>query len=349
MFFKKKEHKIRGIILKGVYEENLKILGKETAAISRRMPLTLKKSFLSLSFIFFIVFGFRNFTDTASFQENRDYGSSMQKSSLQPAVSKAFQADAVVNATDLQKFLGVPERSLSRTFGLKVKTIMIDPGHGGSDPGSIGKGGMKEKDITLDIAKRLKGRLQKYTDFKVVLTREEDATMHLEKRVALARAQKADLFISIHFNSLPSKPINIIETYYFGLSSDEQSVKLAEKENAGSQVGLSEFRKIIEQMGDTMKFQESKSLAALMQKSLFTNIRKLDGQARDFGIKKGPFFVLLGVDVPAVLTEVACLSNSEEEKELNTEKHKNNIAYYLETGIIEYLKNKGERIHEAKR
>ncbi|HTR45467.1 MAG TPA: N-acetylmuramoyl-L-alanine amidase, partial [Thermodesulfovibrionales bacterium] len=229
-----------------------------------------------------------------------------------------------------------------------VKTIMIDPGHGGSDPGTVGRMGTKEKDITLDIAKRLKERLGKYRSYRVLMTREDDTSVPLNKRVEMARSNHADLFISIHLNYLPAKPINIIETYYFGPSGDAKTRELAEKENAGSRYGLSDFRKMIEKLGETMKLQESKQLANAIQENLFVNIRKLDGSVRDFGVKRAPFVVLLGVDVPAVLAEVACLSNGKEERDLNTERYRESIANYLEAGILNYL-NKGEIQHEARR
>jgi len=253
-----------------------------------------------------------------------------------------------INPSDYKELLGSYSMPLRRMFGLGVKTIMLDAGHGGEDPGTIGKMGTKEKDITLDIAKRLKERLKKYGDFNIIMTREDDVTLPLNKRVELARASKADLFISIHLNYLPSKPINIIETYYFGPSSDAKTLQLAEKENAGSKYGLSEFKELIEKMGETLKLQESKELAASIQKKLFTNSRKKNGNIYNFGIKRAPFVVLLGVDVPAVLAEVSCLSNKQEELELNTESHRENLARYLEAGLLDYL-NKGDANYEAKR
>jgi N-acetylmuramoyl-L-alanine amidase len=225
---------------------------------------------------------------------------------------------------------------------------MIDPGHGGSATGTIGKMGTKEKDITLDIAKRLRDRLKKYGKYNVLMTRERDVSLSLNDRIELATLGKADLFISIHVNYLPSRPINIIETYYFGPTSDSKILRLAERENSDSQYGLSDFKQIIEKIEDTLKFQESKSLAASIQKNLFLNIRKQDKDVKNFGVKRAPFVVLLGVDVPAVLTEVSCLSNREAEIELNSESHREDIAYYLEAGILDYL-NKGEASYEAKR
>jgi N-acetylmuramoyl-L-alanine amidase len=208
--------------------------------------------------------------------------------------------------------------------------------------------GTMEKDITLDIARRLKAHLVQNGRTHVLMTREDDLFVPLHQRVALAREAKADLFISIHLNYLPRKPINIVETYYFGPSDDKKTLRLAEQENVGSEYGLSDFREIMEKMGKTMKLQESKEFAKSIQANLFLNSRKHSEDIQNHGVKRAPFVVLLGVDVPAVLAEVSCLSNREEEQELNSESHRENIATSLAAGIFDYL-NKGALIHDAKR
>jgi 4-amino-4-deoxy-L-arabinose transferase-like glycosyltransferase len=172
----------------------------------------------------------------------------------------------------------------------------------GTDSGTVGKLGTREKDITLDIAKRLKERLKRQGYSHVVLTREEDVTVALNKRVELAHSSRADIFISIHLNYLPFKPINIIETYYFGPTSDAKTLKLAEQENAGSDYGLSDFKEMIEKIGETVKFQESRELAGSIQKHLFANSRRQNRNVRDFGVKRAPFVVLLGVVLLSVIS-----------------------------------------------
>jgi N-acetylmuramoyl-L-alanine amidase len=253
-----------------------------------------------------------------------------------------------VNTAELKAFVNSHNVFFSRMLGLKIKTIMIDPGHGGTASGTIGKFGTKEKDIALDIAKRLRTHLIKSGRYHVLMTREDDSTVSLEKRVTLTHEAKADLFISIHLNYLPRKPTNIIETYYFGPSSDEKILELAQKENAGSEYGLSDFKEIMERLGKTLKLQESKEFAESIQANLFLNSRKHNEDIKNHGVKRAPFVVLLGVDVPAVLAEVSCLSNEEEERKLNSETHRENIARYLAAGIFDYL-NKGALTHEAKR
>lgn len=367
MIPRKRELKLRQTILRGVYEDNLRIIGKEHDTILGKVPFTFKKMFLFFSVALLAILGQGNYLNLPLFQERQMTASlTTQKSFLLPAQdpgspsdygaffkipdqeSFLLPAEDLVSPSGYKAFLNLPKSSLSRVFGLEVKTIMIDPGHGGSASGSIGKMGTKEKDITLDIAKRLRDRLKKYGKYNVMMTRENDISVPLNKRVELARSSKTDLFVSVHINYLPSRPINIIETYYFGPSSDDKTLRLAEHENSGSRYGLSDFKEIIEKIGDTLKYQESKALAASIQKNLFLNIKKQDVNVQNFGVKRAPFLVLLGVDVPAVLAEVSCLSNREEEIELNTESYRENIAHYLEAGILDYL-NKGEVSYEAKR
>lgn len=359
VFSKKREIRLRNNILKGVYEDNLKIAGKTPSIIRRKTTFSFKKTVLFTSVLFIALLLNGNYLDLPLLQEKQMAESfSNHDNSHRDTDYKAFlimlDQEAVFSdresssLADYKAFLDIPQISLSRLFGLKVKTIMIDPGHGGSLSGAIGKLGTKEKDITLDIARRLRDRLKKYGRFNIIMTRNCDITVPLKKRIDLARSKKADLFISIHVNYLPSNPSNIIETYFFGAPSDAKTLKLAEHENEAAQYGLSDFREIIEKIGYTLKYQESRELASSIQKNLYLNIRKKNSNVRNYGVKRAPFLVLLGVDVPAVLTEVSCLSNLDEEVKLNTASHREEIAYYIETGIIDYL-NKGETIYEAER
>ncbi|MCL5024717.1 MAG: N-acetylmuramoyl-L-alanine amidase [Nitrospirae bacterium] len=338
----KREFKVKQAILKGVYEDNLKVVGKCAHPLAKKPSLFRNKILLFVAMSLITLLGYGTSSNLSS--------SPVKQFALSPANTRTPSppsSEKTLNPSDYAAFLNGRE-PLSRVFGLGVRTIMIDPGHGGSDSGTSGKMGTHEKDMVLDIAKRLRERLRKHSYYTVLMTREQDVAVPLNKRVELANAAKADLFVSIHLNYLPSKPINMIETYYFGPSSDPKTLKLAEQENAGSRYGMSDFREIIEKIGETIKLQESKQLATSIQKKLFVNSREQNGNVYDFGIKRAPFVVLLGVDVPAVLAEVSCLSNREEEIELNTESHRENIARYLEAGILDYL-SKGDLRYEAKR
>jgi N-acetylmuramoyl-L-alanine amidase len=180
------------------------------------------------------------------------------------------------------------------------------------------------------------------------MTREDDRTVSLNDRVALTGAKEADIFVSLHLNYLPKKPLNIIETFYFGPTTDGPTSQLAAKENAGSEIGFSEFQAMLKKINDSLKQEESKKLALDIQKSLYASSSLKNEHIVDYGIKTAPFVVLLGVGVPAVLVEVSCLSNRDEEKKLNTPTHREDIARFLEAGILDYL-SKGESPYVARK
>ncbi len=228
--------------------------------------------------------------------------------------------------------------TLAELFDLGVKTIVIDPGHGGRDPGAIGPGGLMEKDVTLDVARRLRDRLQKYPGYRILMTRDDDVWVSLRDRVRFANANHADLFISIHVNAIEMPQMNIIETYYFGAqAADEQALQLAAVENRGSEYLMAEFRGMIQKIGDTFKQQESQLLAAAIQENLYRNVREESGYSLSRGIKTAPFIVLLGAEMPAVLAEITCISNPEEERKLTDPGRREQFAAYLEGGIVNYL------------
>ncbi len=335
--------KVRRDILRGVYEQNLSILGKAPSPLQQRTALRRRKSLLGAAGVLLILLIQAEYTGISSPPAARA-GESARPSPAQPASAPADRASRALAdspadplmASEL-KSIEKSSGSVSRMLGLKIKTIMIDAGHGGSDSGTRGEMGTLEKDLTLDIARRLKARLIENSSARVLMTRDGDYFVSLNRRVELSRESGADLFISVHLNYLPKRPINAIETYYFGPSDDRKIISLAERENAGSEYGLSDFREIMEKLGTRMKLQESRELARTIQASLFVNSRRHNEDIRNNGVKRAPFVVLLGVDVPAVLAEVSCLSNGEEERELGSDTHRDNIARYLAAGILAYL------------
>jgi N-acetylmuramoyl-L-alanine amidase len=355
---RRNEFKIRQKILRGVYEENLFMLGKGHPAWPRRRPFHRKRILLPALFCFIAVLvpmgGHYTGSSFAPAEPTPDMTGVLAELTPNmstntfplPKVDVSLEGSA--NTPDFSSFVNSSNVPFSRMLGLKIKRIMIDPGHGGDDSGCVGKFGTKEKDITLDIAKRLKTHLVKNNHYHVFMTRKDDSSVTLLERVALVKETKADLFISIHVNFLPNHPINIIETYYFGPSHDKKILMLAEQENAGSEYGLSDFKEVVEKLGKTMKLQESKEFAESIQANLFMNSRKHSENIKDYGVKRAPFVVLLGVAVPCVLAEVSCLSNPEEERKLNSENHREDIASYLATGIFDYM-NKGAFTYEVKR
>jgi N-acetylmuramoyl-L-alanine amidase len=343
-FRDKREQRMKEAIFRGVYEENLRIIGRTSArqVVRQRMPRVLRAGLFA-----FTLGGVTLFTGT-SFSPQLFPEQEIQAHFRTAAPSAPAGEAPRTPSLDPGIFQGERGLHLSRMMGLGVKTILIDPGHGGEDTGAIGKNGLREKDAALDIARRLKARLERDGIAEVVLTRATDSTLPLQERVAIAQASHADLFISVHLNYLPTRPINIIETFYFGPSKDAKTADLARRENGGDAPGMSEFRALLEKMGETLKLEESRSLATAIQNSLFSNSRKTDAAVQDFGVKRAPFFVLLGAEVPAVLAEVSCLSNEEEEAKLLSAEHRDNIAAFLETGILDYLKN-GEVTYESKK
>jgi N-acetylmuramoyl-L-alanine amidase len=226
---------------------------------------------------------------------------------------------------------------ITALFDLKVQTIVVDAGHGGKDPGAVGVHGAREKDITLDIARRLASRLERDGRYRIVLTRSGDETMPLAHRVEMATAADADLFVSIHVNALPNRNVNAIETYYFDFSKDPAALQLAAIENRDSEMPIGYFRTLLEKIGDTVKLQESRVLAQNIQESMIRNAKVHDEKVFDSGVKAAPFAVLMRVGVPAVLVEISCISNPEEEKKLRTPQYRETIASFLDEGISRYL------------
>ena len=248
---------------------------------------------------------------------------------------------------DYSLMLNNEEVRLSSVFGLDVRTIVIDPGHGGKDPGAIGTFGTMEKDIVLDIAKGLKDSLEKRGRYMVMLTRDEDKTMSLSERVDFANAANADLFISLHVNALPQKSFNVTETYYYGPPSDAETLELAEQENKGSGVSTKEFENMIRKISNTFKEQESANLAMAIQHSLFTNVKKYDKDITDAGIKIAPLVVLLGVNAPSVLVEISCITKKEEELKLNMQAYREEITTFLTQGTMRYLNRRNLHVFEG--
>ncbi len=243
----------------------------------------------------------------------------------------------VSDAESYQVLLDQPEVAIADLFGLGVRTIVIDAGHGGDDPGAIGTNGLMEKDITLKIARLLFNRLVDEKGINVIMTRDSDVTLSLKHRVEYAKQHDADLLISIHLNTIPNDPMMIVETYYFGPPADDQSMKVAKKENYHSGYAVAEFNELITELGDTLKQQESLKLALHIQKSVYKALSRHNRSIINVGIKTAPFVILLGAETPSVLAEVTCISNTEEEARLAKPAYRDKIAAALERGILSYL------------
>ncbi|MGD8618388.1 MAG: N-acetylmuramoyl-L-alanine amidase [Gammaproteobacteria bacterium] len=266
-----------------------------------------------------------------------------RSATLEPAgMTRGGAAITTGHYDEMLTRLGMPMADL---FNLQVRTIIIDPGHGGIDPGATGHQGLMEKDVALDIARRLRDKLVMAGNYRVLLTREKDRKVFLKERVAFAKDNRADLFISIHINSLPAEAasVNFVETYYFGPHTDQRSLELAEKENHDSDYAMGDFREVIARIGDTLKTEESRELADAIHGRLYSNLKRHNRDLIDAGTKTGPFVVLLGVEVPSVLVEVSCISNKAEETRLSKPEYRDDVAGFLKSGIVEYLEQRGYR------
>jgi len=229
-------------------------------------------------------------------------------------------------------------RSLTRTLGLKISRIVIDPGHGGHDTGTIGPHGLLEKNVCLDVALRL-GKLihQKLPSAQVIYTRNTDVFVPLEERTAIANQAGADLFISIHANSSHDEQARGIETYYLNFTSSPEALETASRENAVSNASIHELQDLIKKIARNDKIEESQELATDIQSSLTTQLRQVSIAERNRGVKKAPFVVLIGADMPSVLAEISFLSNPADERMLQKPAQRQRIAQGLFRGVESYL------------
>jgi N-acetylmuramoyl-L-alanine amidase len=230
------------------------------------------------------------------------------------------------------------QRSLTRTLGLKISRIVIDPGHGGHDTGTIGPHGLMEKDLCLDVALRLGREIEeKLPGAEVIYTRKDDTFVPLEERTAIANDAKADLFISVHANSSHDAAARGIETYYLNFATSEESMAVAARENALAQSSLHDLQDIIKKIARNEKVEESKELASDIQDSLTHRLQLVSQDERNRGVKKAPFVVLIGANMPSVLSEISFISNPSDEKLLRKTDQRQRVADGLYRGIASYL------------
>ncbi len=227
-------------------------------------------------------------------------------------------------------------RSMTRALGLKIGKVVIDPGHGGHDTGTIGPKGLMEKDLVLDIALRLGGLIESRLGAEVAYTRTDDTFVPLEKRTAFANAQRADLFISIHANSSPIRATAGAETYYLNFTSSRESLEVAARENASSQKSVYELKDLLQKIALTDKIDESREFAAKVQSAQHALAAKNSPRLRNRGVKKAPFVVLIGASMPSILTEVGFLSNPREEALFNKPDHRQRVAEAIFRGVSQY-------------
>lgn len=222
-------------------------------------------------------------------------------------------------------------------FSLSVHRVVLDAGHGGNDPGAMSSSKSSEKEITLDISRRLETLLRQ-NGFEVVTTRSDDRLIPLKERARIANQSEGDVFVSIHVNSISNKLFHGVETYYLGATQDPSLAKLAAAENAASGYSLTDMRKLLDGVYAEARRDESSRLAAAVQEQLYGGLRAADPGLRNWGVKRAPFVVLVATDMPAILAEVGCISNDPEAAMLHRPEYREQIAHALFDGIRAYAK-----------
>jgi len=234
---------------------------------------------------------------------------------------------------------GSDRQLMSRQLGLGIRRIVLDPGHGGTHPGAIGRSGITEKQLTLSLARMLARRLRD-RGYEVLLTREDDRPLGLEERTEFANERGADLFVSLHVNSARSDDLRGFETYYLDLVTDPSAAETAARENAAGETSLADLDGMLEQIVRNDYKHESSSLAESIQDALVMQVSKRYDEIRDLGVKSAPFVVLLGAQMPAVLVETSFISNPDEEERLSTDEYRSQLVEAIELGIQNYVERR---------
>jgi N-acetylmuramoyl-L-alanine amidase len=287
-----------------------------------------------------------NGAGTATAAGNSSPGVRNSLPSAKNARSKSLKSASGGTQPDLIQPASAPQptrdgqSTLTRTLGLKVGRIVIDPGHGGHDTGTIGPSGLMEKDLCLDVALRL-GKIieQRLPGADVIYTRSDDTFIPLEERTNIANQAKADLFISIHANSSHDSGARGIETYYLNIKGSAEAMEVAARENATAQEGVHDLQNLVKKIAQTEKIDESKEFAEDIQDSLAKRVQKSGKSLRNRGVRKAPFVVLIGADMPSILTEISFLSNPADEKLLKQPEQRQKVAEGLYQGIASYLQS----------
>lgn len=263
-----------------------------------------------------------------------------EKTDKTPDKEPPARVEAIQNVPE-KRIPQIKEPTLSQQLGLKVNKIVIDPGHGGKDPGAIGKGGLKEKDVTLKLSKMLREKLSSKLGSKIIMTRDTDVFIPLEERTAIANKHDADLFVSIHINASPKRTTSGIETYILNISNDEEAKRVAARENATSKRSVSDLEFILNDLIKTAKTNDSIRLANSVHDRLVSKLKEKFGDIRSNGVKGAPFYVLVGTKMPSILVEVSFISNPAEEKRLQDEKYLHEVIEGITTGLLSYINGAG--------
>lgn len=239
--------------------------------------------------------------------------------------------------------------SLIRALGLKIGKIVVDAGHGGHDTGTIGPHGLMEKDLVLDVALRLGKLLENKLGADVIYTRKDDTFIPLETRTAIANQNQADLFISIHANSSRDASARGVETYYLNFTSSADALEVAARENADSETSVFQLQDLVKKIALKDKIDESREFASCVERSLYAGEVAKNRGIRNRGVKKAPFIVLIGANMPSILSEISFVSNPNDERKLRTPEYRQRIAESLYRGIARYAQGlSGIKVADAK-
>ena len=274
---------------------------------------------------FMVADPYRLIIDVAGERNAASSDNSVRRANKEPATRKPLQT-----ANNMGAPTAVPNG---------LRKVVLDPGHGGKDPGASGPGGIAEKEIVLSIAKKLAVKLKTEMGTEVVLTRKEDRFVPLEDRTLLANSEDADLFISLHVNASPNADARGIETYYLDNTTDEAAIRLAARENATSRKNISDLQFILSDMMQNMKLEDSITLAHRLQTALVSGMSKFMGDVKDLGVKKALFHVLVGARMPSVLVEMFFITNKNESRAMADANYQDAMVDALFEGIQKYAQS----------
>jgi N-acetylmuramoyl-L-alanine amidase len=255
---------------------------------------------------------------------------------LPPATPRATSPGIDTGAPTAARRGSVADRSLTRVLGLKLGRVVIDPGHGGHDFGTSGPTGLHEKDLVLDVAQCLGALIERRLNSEVIYTRSDDTFVPLQERTAIANEHKADLFLSIHANSSPATSASGVESYYLNFTTSKSALEVAARENAASDHSIYDLKDLVQQITLKDKVEESREFAAKVQGSMMPLASRANSSARDRGVRKAPFVVLIGASMPSILVEVGFLSNPKDEAMMKKPEYRQKMAEALYKGVAQY-------------
>jgi N-acetylmuramoyl-L-alanine amidase len=261
-------------------------------------------------------------------------------SALSSSTRKGRKGKAAVDADAVPARAAVPtadgETSMVRALGLKIGRIVIDAGHGGHDSGTIGVDNIEEKDVVLDVALRLGKLLHDRLGSEIIYTRSDDTFIPLETRTAIANKAQADLFLSIHANSSPDASARGVETYYLNFTSSPDALETAARENAVSDQSIHQLSDLVKKIALKDKIEESREFAKDVEASLYGGLQRGNAGLKDRGVKKAPFVVLIGANMPSILAEISFVTNEKDARQLQEPEYRERVAESLYKGVAKY-------------